>query len=124
MVFFTKPTGEVLTERAYALLRESWQVVCEDFDCRLVECRFEKDCAHLEVEYPPKVALSKLVNSLKGVSSRRLRSSSSAARRVSASKIGGRRFWSGSYLAVSVSGAEEDAIQQFVVEQQGETPCA
>ena len=33
----------------------------------------EDDHVHLLVEYPPKVAVSSLVNSLKGVSSRLLR---------------------------------------------------
>ena len=38
-----------------------------------MESNGEDDHVHLLVEYPPKVALSHLVNSLKGVSSRRLR---------------------------------------------------
>jgi putative transposase len=33
----------------------------------------EDDHVHLLVNFPPKVALSRLVNSLKGVSSRRMR---------------------------------------------------
>ena len=47
--------------------------VCRDFEAELVECSGEDDHVHLLVRYSPKVALSKLVNSLKGVSSRRLR---------------------------------------------------
>jgi putative transposase len=39
----------------------------------LKEFNGEDDHVHLLVHYPPKVQLSKLVNSLKGVSSRRLR---------------------------------------------------
>jgi REP element-mobilizing transposase RayT len=47
--------------------------VCNDFDCELTACDGEDDHVHLLVVYPPKVALAKLVNLLKGVSSRRLR---------------------------------------------------
>ena len=47
--------------------------VCADFDATLAEFNGEQDHVHLLVRYPPKVALSHLVNSLKGVSSRRLR---------------------------------------------------
>ena len=47
--------------------------VGEDFGCELVECNGETEHVHLLVNSPPTVALSRLVNSLKGVSSRRRR---------------------------------------------------
>ena len=45
--------------------------VCRDFECELAEFNGEANHVHLLVRFPPKVALSRLVNSLKGVSSRR-----------------------------------------------------
>ena len=47
--------------------------VCGDFDAELVEFNSEHDHVHLLVDYPPKVPVARLVNSLKGVSARRLR---------------------------------------------------
>ena len=47
--------------------------VCKDFEAQLVEFNGEHDHVHLLLNYPPKVALSNLVASLKGVSSRMLR---------------------------------------------------
>ncbi|GAA4014384.1 hypothetical protein GCM10022232_66320 [Streptomyces plumbiresistens] len=47
--------------------------VCADFECELVEFNGETNHVRLLVNFPPKVAVTKLVNSLKGVSSRRLR---------------------------------------------------
>ena len=47
--------------------------VCASFDCRLEEFNGETDHVHLLVSFPPTVELSRLVNSLKGVSSRYLR---------------------------------------------------
>lgn len=44
--------------------------VCIDFGAELREFNGEDDHVHLLVHYPPTVAVSKLVNSLKGVSSR------------------------------------------------------
>ena len=49
------------------------QDVCEQFECELVEFNSEVDHVHLLVNFPPTVALSKLVNSFKGASSRYLR---------------------------------------------------
>jgi hypothetical protein len=54
-------------------LRELFTGVCIDFESQLVEFDGEDDHVHLLVNYPPKVSVSALVNSLKGVSSRILR---------------------------------------------------
>lgn len=43
--------------------------VCDSFEAELREFNGEDDHVHLLVHYPPKMAVSKLVNSLKGVSS-------------------------------------------------------
>ena len=43
------------------------RAVCADFGCELMEFNGENNHVHLLVNFPPKVALSKLVNSLKGV---------------------------------------------------------
>src|SRR5260370_33948172 len=73
LVFITKCRRGVLSGRAFEVMRESMTSVCRDFDVKLKEINGEDDHVHLLIEYPPMVALSRLVNSLKGVSSRRLR---------------------------------------------------
>lgn len=50
-----------------------FESVCTDFAAQLIEMDGEKDHIHLLVNYPPKVSVSKLVNALKGVSSRLIR---------------------------------------------------
>jgi putative transposase len=47
--------------------------VSKDFNAELIEFDGEKDHVHLLINYPPKASIAKLVNSLKGVSSRMLR---------------------------------------------------
>jgi Transposase IS200 like len=47
--------------------------VCADFGAELGEFNGQANHVHLLVNFPPTVAISRLVNSLKGVSSRRLR---------------------------------------------------
>ena len=54
-------------------LRDFFQSVCRDIEARMVRMDGEDDHVPLLVEYPPKVPVSSLVNSLKGVSSRLLR---------------------------------------------------
>jgi putative transposase len=70
------------------------------------------------VHYPPKVQLSKLVNSLKGVSSRRLRQKyDSHVRKY----LWGGHFWSGSYFAGSYDEAPLTAVRQYIDNQQHPT---
>src|SRR5678815_2317848 len=73
LVFVPKYRRGVITECVFSVLQAAWQQVCTDFECELRETGWERDHVHLLVSYPPKVALSRLVNSLKGVSARRLR---------------------------------------------------
>nr|WP_260428648.1 IS200/IS605 family transposase [Micromonospora globispora] len=63
----------MFTERHLTWLEETMRAVCVDFQTELVEFNGEAEHVHLLVNLPPKVALSKLVNSLKGVSWRRMR---------------------------------------------------
>lgn len=88
--------------------------VCRDFETELVEFNGENNHVHLLLNFPPKVALSKLVNSLKGVSSRRLRQEFPDLRRhyYRANKL-----WSGSYFAGSVGGAPLSIMKQYIEQQ-------
>ncbi len=67
-----------------------------------------EDIVHLLVNYPPKVAVSKLVNSLKGVSSRLLRKKNYPSIRK---KLWGGVLWSPSYFAGSFGGAPIEIIR-------------
>ena len=74
----------------------------DDFGVALKEVNGKDDHVHLLVEYPPTVQLSRLVNSLKGVSSRRLRQQDYPEVK---SKLWGSHLWSPSYFAASCGGA-------------------
>ena len=113
LVFVTKYRRDVLSELSITDLRNIFKKVCTDFEATLVECNGEDDHVHLLITYPPKVQLSKLVNSLKGVSSRKLRELRP--------EISGRYYngvlWSPSYFAASCGGAPLDVIKQYVQNQ-------
>lgn len=87
--------------------------VCADYDTQLVEMDGEDDHVHLLVNYPPKIPLTKLVNSLKGVSSRRLRQMHPALRRRYWKGV----LWSPSYFAASCGGAPISIIRQYIERQ-------
>ncbi len=88
--------------------------VCEDMEASLVEMDGEDDHVHLLVEYPPKLAVSVLVNSLKGVSSRLLRKERPDLKKRYWKNV----LWSPSYLASSCGGAPIALIKQYIEQQQ------
>ncbi|KPC66423.1 transposase [Streptomyces chattanoogensis] len=93
---------------------ESMRDVCTDFDAELKRFSGERDHVRLLVHYPPKVAISKLVSSLKGVSSRRLRQEFTY--NVNRAIMHG-RFWSGSYFAGSCGGAPLAVVERYIEAQ-------
>jgi len=111
LVFVTKYRRGVLSERAIEVIREAASKVCVDFTAQLVEMDGEDDHVHLLVEYPPTVALSRLVNSLKGVTSRQLRAKEYPE---VLSKLWGDHLWSPSYFAVSCGGAPIEIVRLYI----------
>lgn len=89
--------------------------VCDDFGVALAEFNGEPDHVHLLIEYPPTVTVSKLVNSLKGVSSRVLRRDHGPKIRR---YLWGNHFWSPSYFVGSVGGAPLDVLRSYIENQQ------
>ena len=88
--------------------------VCAGFEVELREFHGEADHVHLLVHYPPKIALSKLINSLKGVSSRYLRAQyTGPIHRTGTGPV----FWSRSYVAGSCGGAPPTVIGQYIEDQ-------
>ena len=73
LVFVTKYPKNIFSSEWLKDMREIFEIVCRNFEASLKEFNGEGNHVHLLVEYPPKVSISKLVNSLKGVSSRLLK---------------------------------------------------
>lgn len=73
LVFVAKYRRKVFTKPILNDLETIFSKVCNDFENELIELDGEHDHVHLLVNYPPKVSVSKLVNSLKGASSQRIR---------------------------------------------------
>ncbi|TCN43836.1 putative transposase [Rhodococcus sp. SMB37] len=114
LVFVTKFrrgafTGPILVDCEKIMRR-----VCADFGCELREFNGEDDHVHLLVDFPATVQLSKLVNSLKGVSSRHLRRDH--AEHLSRYLWGG-HLWSRSYYCGTAGGAPLSVIAEYVTSQ-------
>lgn len=113
LVFVPKYRRKIFDADAIDRLKNAFSTVCGAFEATLDEFNGERDHVHLLVQYPPKVSISALVNSLKGVSARRLRQDRpDIARRY---WRGG--LWSASYFAASCGGAPIEVLRQYIEQQ-------
>nr|HCF8380830.1 IS200/IS605 family transposase [Klebsiella pneumoniae] len=89
--------------------------VCGDFGAVLKECDGKADHDHMLIEYPPTVQLSKLVNSLKAVTSRRLRNEFLDLRAAYSKPV----LWSRSYFVGSCGGSSLEVVKKYIQHQRG-----
>lgn len=114
LVFVTKYRRKVFTKEILDDMRGVFESVCHDFEAELVEFDGEDNHVHLLVNYPPKVSISKLVNSLKGVSSQMIRKKNYSGIRE---KLWNGALWSPSYFAGSCGGTPITIIRQYIEQQ-------
>ncbi len=115
LVFVAKYRRRVFDARAIDVLRDIFADVCSDALATLVEMDGEGDHVHLLVEYPPKVAVSSLVNEPQGC----FQSLAARQQRPDIRK----RYWKGvlwspSYFASSCGGAPISIVRQYIEQQQ------
>ena len=113
LVFVTKYRRQIFSKNMFECMKTVFEDVCGQFDSSLEEFDGEADHVHLLINFPPKVSVSKLVNSLKGVSSRILRRDFPSLRRNCMKS----QFWSPSYFAGSCGGAPLTVIKQYIENQ-------
>jgi putative transposase len=85
-----------------------------DFEVVVKEFNGDSDHVHLLVNYLPKVRLSELVNSLKGVSSRRMKQEFPAVSTLWSVRKSTGHPWSPSYFVESVGGAAITVLRQYI----------
>lgn len=113
LVFTTKYRRRLLDGEKIAQLREAFLSACGKLECELLEMDGETDHVHLLISYPPKLAISTLVNNLKAVSSRRLRILNPRLPRQGKSGV----LWSRAYFACSAGGATIETLRAYVQNQ-------
>ena len=73
LVFTTKYRRKLFDGYMIQQLRDAFESACVKLECDLLEMDGEKDHVRLLIAYPPKLAVSVMVNNLKSTSLRQLR---------------------------------------------------
>lgn len=91
------------------------------WDCKLIEFNGEEEHVHLLFQYHPDVELSKLVNNLKSISSRKLRQEFAEHLEKFYWKD---VFWSGSYFVSSCGGVTVSTLGKYIEAQESPVETA
>lgn len=110
LVCVTKYRKPVFTGLGLLLVEESFKEVAKKMNFDILEFNGEANHVHALIEYPPKLSISQIVNSLKGVSSRRYG-------QAGYNKPHPEALWSPSYFAISVGGAPIEVLIQYIKNQ-------
>ncbi len=114
-VFVTKYRRQVITKEILNDLEKIFSRLWAAQKCQLVSFNGEEDHCHLLVELYPDVAPSKLVNTLKTVSSRLIRRD--YKKHLEKFYRNKPVFWTGAYCIISTGGAPLEIIKKYIESQ-------
>ena len=114
IVWITKYRKAVLHGQVALRLRELVRQTCATLDVYIVSGHVSKDHVHLLLSVPPQVAVSDLVQRLKGRSSRLLLDEFNELRR----QFWGRHLWARGYFAASTGNVTDEIIKQYIESQE------
>ena len=117
IVFVTKYRRKAINAQMLERMKEIFERLCQNQKSELIEFGGESDHVHLLVDLSPDVAVSKLVNTLKTISSRLIRKEFAEHLNQFYWKP---VFWTGAYCVISSGGAPLDVLKQYIQNQ--ETP--
>ena len=110
VVWVTKYRKAVLRGEIAVRTRELIRQTCATMEVYILSGHVSSDHVHLLVSVPPNVAVSVLVQRLKGRSSRRLQEEFGELKR----QYWGRHMWARGYFAVSTGNVTDEIIKQYI----------
>ena len=110
LVWITKYRKPVLQGDVAIRLRDLIREICKSMDVEIIKGHVSKDHLHVLVSSPPNLAISKLMQSLKGKTSRKLLSEY----RSLAKQFWGRHLWARGYFVASSGNVTDDVIAQYI----------
>jgi putative transposase len=117
LIWIPKYRKRVLTGQVAERTRDILRQICMEHEIHIVSGKVAADHVHMFVSYRPQMAVTKMVQYLKGTSSRILLQEFAQLRK----QFWGRHLWARGYMAVSSGNITDEMIQKYIEEQEGET---
>ncbi len=116
IVWIPKYRKTLLTGEVAIRTRDVLRQIAMEHELTIISGKVSKDHVHMFIAYGPTQNVSKIVQWLKGISSRILLSEFAHLRKA----CWGRHLWARGYLAVSSGNITDEMIKQYIDEQEGE----
>ena len=116
LIWIPKYRKRVLTGQIAERTRDILRQICMEHEVHIVSGKVAADHVHMFVSYRPQMAVSKMVQYLKGTSSRILLQEFAQLRK----QFWGRHLWARGYMAISSGNITDEMIQRYIEEQEGE----
>ena len=101
-----------IAERTRELIRQS----CKSMDITIIKGAISKDHVHILISCPPSISISKIVQQIKGKSSRVLLQEYKDLKR----RYWGQHLWASGYFCRSVGVITDKIIKEYIENQQDE----
>ncbi len=116
LVWIPKYRKQVLTGPVANRARDVLRQIAFEHELDIITGKVASDHVHMFILYRPNLDISKIVQWLKGISSRVLLSEFPHLKK----QFWGRHLWARGYLAVSSGNITDEMIAQYIQEQEGE----
>ena len=116
LIWTTKYRYHVLTGEIAGRMRELIRQCCMSHEVTIIKGSVGKDHIHLLVGCPPTIAPAKLVQFLKGRSSRLIQQEFPHLQK----RYWGQHLWARGYFCATVGAVNEETIRRYIEGQQGE----
>jgi putative transposase len=114
IIWIAKYRYKVLRGRVAERARDLIRQICEAREVVVIHGAVSPDHIHMLVSAPPHWAPSKLVQYIKGRSSRRLQDEFEELRK----RYGGQHLWARGYFCGTVGAVDEETIKKYIESQQ------
>jgi putative transposase len=99
----------LVAERVRELVRQ----ICKEHDVEIIKGHVSQDHVHLLVSVPPQIAISKLVQYLKGKSSYKLMQENKQISKL----FWGRHLWARGYFVATSGNVTDEVIAEYIKNQ-------
>ena len=117
-VWVTKYRKSVLTGEVGIRLRELVREVCRSNDIEILQGAVSRDHVHVLLSCPPNLSPSKIMQYIKGKSSRKLLQEFRHLQK----QFWGRHLWARGYFVASSGNVTDEAIMAYIQQQDGTEP--
>jgi len=115
LIWVTKYRYKVLVDQVKVRIRDLLRQTCDSLDIQIIHGHVSSDHVHLYISHPPHLAITEVVKSLKGRSSRLIQQEFPQLGK----QYWGKHFWAIGYAAFSSGTITDEMIREYIKNHEG-----